>query len=171
MALLIAFTFSGAAARFDSRRQLVVEESNCIGTAYLRIDLLREIHRARDIGEEHGDELALPLEGAPRGEDLIGEVFWGVRAEVGSDLSGGRRSCAACLGDWLRKRHPAPAAELVLGRILVLAGGAGHRFISIQRGTRSIGITGGAPPTRISRITSKPWRRYRGTFAGFDDSR
>jgi hypothetical protein len=40
LGLLIAFTFSGAAARFDTRRQLVVEEANAIGTAYLRLDLL-----------------------------------------------------------------------------------------------------------------------------------
>jgi hypothetical protein len=40
MALLIAFTFSGAAARFDVRRALVVEEANDIGTAWLRLDLL-----------------------------------------------------------------------------------------------------------------------------------
>jgi len=40
LALLIAFTFSGAASRFDARRQLVVAEDNAIGTAYLRIDLL-----------------------------------------------------------------------------------------------------------------------------------
>jgi hypothetical protein len=40
MGLLIAFTFSGAASRFDTRRQLIVEETNDIGTAYLRIDLL-----------------------------------------------------------------------------------------------------------------------------------
>ena len=40
LGLLIAFTFSGAAARFDARRQLIVDESNCIGTAYLRISLL-----------------------------------------------------------------------------------------------------------------------------------
>lgn len=40
MGLLIAFTFSGAASRFDARRQLVGEEANAIGTAYLRIDLL-----------------------------------------------------------------------------------------------------------------------------------
>jgi hypothetical protein len=42
MALLIAFTFSGAASRFENRRQLVVEEANCIGTAYLRLHLLPE---------------------------------------------------------------------------------------------------------------------------------
>jgi hypothetical protein len=40
LGLLVAFTFSGAAARFDIRRQLIVEETNAIGTAYLRLDLL-----------------------------------------------------------------------------------------------------------------------------------
>ena len=40
MGLLIAFTFSGAAARFDARRQLILQETNAIGTAYLRLDLL-----------------------------------------------------------------------------------------------------------------------------------
>jgi hypothetical protein len=38
--LLVAFTFSGAAARFDSRRALIADEANAIGTAYLRVDLL-----------------------------------------------------------------------------------------------------------------------------------
>ena len=40
LGLLIAFTFSGAASRFDTRRQLIVQEANAIGTAYLRLDLL-----------------------------------------------------------------------------------------------------------------------------------
>jgi hypothetical protein len=40
MGLMIAFTFSGAAARYEFRRQLVVDEANAIGTAYLRLDLL-----------------------------------------------------------------------------------------------------------------------------------
>jgi hypothetical protein len=38
--LLIAFTFAGAASRFDSRRMLIADEANAIGTAYLRLDLL-----------------------------------------------------------------------------------------------------------------------------------
>ncbi len=38
--LLIAFTFSGAASRFEARRHMIVDESNAIGTAYLRVDLL-----------------------------------------------------------------------------------------------------------------------------------
>jgi hypothetical protein len=40
MGLLVAFSFSGAASRFDARRHLIVEEANAIGTAYLRLDLL-----------------------------------------------------------------------------------------------------------------------------------
>ena len=40
MGLLIAFTFSGAASRFDARRTQIVDEANCIGTAWLRLDLL-----------------------------------------------------------------------------------------------------------------------------------
>ncbi len=42
LGLLIAFTFSGAAARLDARRQLIVQEANDVGTAYLRLDLLPE---------------------------------------------------------------------------------------------------------------------------------
>lgn len=40
LGLLIAFTFSGAAERFEQRRHLTTEEANAIGTAYLRLDLL-----------------------------------------------------------------------------------------------------------------------------------
>jgi hypothetical protein len=40
LGLLVAFTFSGAASRFEARRVLVVQEANVIGTAYLRLDLL-----------------------------------------------------------------------------------------------------------------------------------
>jgi hypothetical protein len=40
LGLLVAFTFSGAASRFDARRQLIIQEVNAIGTAYLRLSLL-----------------------------------------------------------------------------------------------------------------------------------
>lgn len=40
MGLLIAFTFTGAVDRFDHRRDLITEEVNAIGTAWLRLDLL-----------------------------------------------------------------------------------------------------------------------------------
>jgi hypothetical protein len=38
--LLLAFIFSGAASRFDQRRELIAAETNAIGTAWLRLDLL-----------------------------------------------------------------------------------------------------------------------------------
>ena len=40
LGLLLAFSFSGAASRFEDRRHLITSEANAIGTAYLRIDLL-----------------------------------------------------------------------------------------------------------------------------------
>lgn len=40
LGLMIAFTFSGAASRFEDRRQLITQEANAIGTAWLRIDPL-----------------------------------------------------------------------------------------------------------------------------------
>jgi hypothetical protein len=42
MGLIIALSFTGAAVRFDQRRMLIIDESNAIGTAYLRVDLLPE---------------------------------------------------------------------------------------------------------------------------------
>jgi len=38
--LMVAFTFSGAASRFNEKRMLTAEEANCIETAYLRLRLL-----------------------------------------------------------------------------------------------------------------------------------
>jgi len=40
LGLLLAFTFSGAAGRFEERRFLIAMEANDIGTAYQRLDLL-----------------------------------------------------------------------------------------------------------------------------------
>ncbi len=40
LGLIMAFSFSGAATRFEDRRHLITAEVNAIGTAYLRIDLL-----------------------------------------------------------------------------------------------------------------------------------
>jgi hypothetical protein len=38
--LLLAFTFSGAASRFDQHRDLALKEANAISNAYRRVDLL-----------------------------------------------------------------------------------------------------------------------------------
>lgn len=45
LALLMAFTFSLAASRFDTRRTLVLDEANAIGTTWLRAGLLSEPYR------------------------------------------------------------------------------------------------------------------------------
>ncbi len=41
LGLVMALTFSGAAARYDARRMVIAQEANAIGTAYDRLDLLR----------------------------------------------------------------------------------------------------------------------------------
>jgi hypothetical protein len=46
LAFLLAFTFGMAASRFEVRRQVLLDETNAIGTAYLRAGLLPEPHRA-----------------------------------------------------------------------------------------------------------------------------
>ena len=43
--LLIGFTFSLAASRFDRRKELVLAEANAIGTAYLRTQMLTDATR------------------------------------------------------------------------------------------------------------------------------
>jgi hypothetical protein len=47
MALLLGFSFSGAVSRFDVRRELILQETNAIGTAWLRIDLLPEAAQSK----------------------------------------------------------------------------------------------------------------------------
>jgi hypothetical protein len=87
LGLLLAFTFSGAASRFDARRQLIAEEANDIGTAYLRLDLLptpaqpelREIFR-RYVSSRLSAYAALPDVAAARAEfargaDLQNEIW------------------------------------------------------------------------------------------------
>lgn len=46
LAFMLAFTFGLAATRFDTRRQIVVEEANAIGTTYLRAAFLPEPERS-----------------------------------------------------------------------------------------------------------------------------
>lgn len=47
LALLMGFTFSLAVDRFETRRALVLEEANAIGTTYLRSQMLEPVDRAR----------------------------------------------------------------------------------------------------------------------------
>ena len=45
LGLLLGFAFAGAMSRLDARRQLIVQETNAIATAYLRLDLLPGPHQ------------------------------------------------------------------------------------------------------------------------------
>lgn len=49
--LLVAFTFNGAYSRYELRRQLIIEETNAIGTAALRVDTLPEPQRTAMLRE------------------------------------------------------------------------------------------------------------------------
>jgi hypothetical protein len=47
LAFMLAFTFGVAAARFDDRRTLLLDEANAIGTTFMRADLIPEPHDAK----------------------------------------------------------------------------------------------------------------------------
>jgi ABC-type multidrug transport system fused ATPase/permease subunit len=82
LAFILAFTFGLAAARFDARRQVLLDEANAIGTTYLRAGmlpgrgeqirgLLRDYVTARLEGVQPG-KLA---EGIRRSEDIQQKVW------------------------------------------------------------------------------------------------
>ena len=64
LAFLLAFTTGLAAARFDTRRQLVVSEANAIGTTNLRAGYLDEPHRQeiRDLLRQYVDDRLATVE-------------------------------------------------------------------------------------------------------------
>lgn len=89
LALLLAFTLSGASDRFDQRRELIVKEVSSIGTAYQSVDLLpsREQPKVREIfkkyldsriviyqtrGEAHPQE----FEARSQSHNAVGDQLW-----------------------------------------------------------------------------------------------
>src|SRR5206468_8755697 len=52
---------------------------------FLGIDALRELHRAHDVGEEDGDQLALASERAPARKNLLDKMPRRVGARLGGD--------------------------------------------------------------------------------------
>src|SRR6201998_1533269 len=54
--LLMAFTFSGAASRFNEKRMLIAEEANTVETAYLRLHLVPQSEpRIQDLFRQYLD--------------------------------------------------------------------------------------------------------------------
>lgn len=68
LGLLLGFTFAMAVGRYDARKQLVLDEANAIGTAWLRAGLLAD--PARDtIRATLADYIAARIEGAEASSD------------------------------------------------------------------------------------------------------
>lgn len=156
MGLLIAFTFTGAATRFDARRSLVTQHVNAIGTAWLRLDLLAEPERekARDgfrryvdtqmeIVENSGDEEAV-LAGMARLSSIQQEIWetlvHAVRNDKSLPLTQAVLPPANEMFDLSTTRfmaaqqHPPVAVFLMLG-LLVLVSGllAGYGMAKAER--------------------------------------
>lgn len=76
MALLVAFTFSGASDRFDQRRHLIATEVSTIGTAYQSIDLLspKEQPKIREIFKNYLDTRIVIFQFDGEGEISTSEI-------------------------------------------------------------------------------------------------
>ena len=89
LAFILAFTFGLAAQRFDTRRQVLLDEANAIGTTYLRAGTLPE--RGEEVRHLLRDYVGVRLEamksgkvaeGIRRSED-IQQKIWGEAENVG----------------------------------------------------------------------------------------
>src|SRR5215471_8694035 len=66
LAFILAFTFGLAAQRFDTRRQVLLDEANAIGTTYLRAGMLPE--REQEVRHLLRDYVSTRLEGVQPGK-------------------------------------------------------------------------------------------------------
>jgi hypothetical protein len=89
LAFILAFTFGLAATRFDTRRQVLLDEANAIGTTYLRADILPE--RREEIRALLRDYVSIRLEavrsgniaeGIRRSEDIQHQL-WAEAVAIG----------------------------------------------------------------------------------------
>ena len=100
VALVLGFTFSLAASRFEARRMAVLEEANAIGTCYLRARLLPEPERS-EIARLLREYAAARIEGTQEGKtddavarsEALHELLWtqaaaAARKDTGSIMTG-----------------------------------------------------------------------------------
>ena len=80
LGLLLAFTFSGAASRFEDRKWFINSEANAIGTAYLRLDLLPEEAQPplRDLFRRYVDNRAKVYRDAQTMDEVTARLAEGV---------------------------------------------------------------------------------------------
>src|SRR5262245_30311477 len=82
LAFLLAFTFGLAASRFDARKEVLLDEVNAIGTAYLRAEMLPEgSEEVRKLLRDYVDtrleavRTQKILEGIQQSEKLQGQLW------------------------------------------------------------------------------------------------
>jgi hypothetical protein len=82
LAFMLAFTFGLAANRFDTRRQLVLEEANAIGTTYLRAGLMpqpqgNDVRRLlREYVDIRLNQTHIDMQGVLRKSDAAHDALW-----------------------------------------------------------------------------------------------
>ena len=141
VAFLVGFAFSGAASRFVDRLDIVVEEANALGTAYLRADAIAEPHRGElraALRESTADRVQL-LSGERR--DLIKPLLakvGGLHERMWQAATKGTRDNAPLMGVVLP-----PVNEVIDLHSIHLAMARRHLpwpIMSILLGTAAIGI-------------------------------
>jgi hypothetical protein len=95
LAFLLGFTFGLAAARFDTRRQVLLDEANAIGTTYLRAGLLSDPHRevVRKLLREYVDVRleavrSGKVEHAMRRSQVLHGLLWAQAVAIGEQNPG-----------------------------------------------------------------------------------
>ncbi len=89
LAFILAFTFGMAASRFDTRRQVVLDEANAIGTTYLRAAMLPErSEEVRSLLRDYVDTRAQALkpgylEECIRRSEQLQEELWTHAVAIG----------------------------------------------------------------------------------------
>jgi hypothetical protein len=159
MGLLIAFTFTGAANRFQERRELITQQVNAIGTAWLRLDLLapEARDRARDQFRRYLDAVIEISRGAGHEEAIAAgqSRLNGIQNEIWGNLIVATKTDKSLplaqtvlppvnemfdIGTsrlLVTRQHPPPAVFAMLG-VLVLLGGlvAGYGMAKSERQSR-----------------------------------
>jgi hypothetical protein len=95
LAFMLAFTFGLAASRFETRKSLVMDEANALGTTYLRAGILPEPDRTeiRNLLREYLDIRLHAVQSAKVGEGIAGSEalqnrLWSEAAVVGEKNPG-----------------------------------------------------------------------------------
>jgi len=156
LGLLMAFTFGMVLSRYEIRRELVIDEANAIGTAYLRAQFLDEPHRSR-LSHLLVDYTANRIQLASAGADsntylekndaLLTEIWAAVRGSRESALAHGVTTALLVTFnevidlDAKRKlawqlRLPAEVLVLLLAYLIITAAVVGHQ-VDGPRGRRA----------------------------------